>query len=326
MCGVCEAARSAHGDFFRRWLAAGKHGEMAWLANNVEARLDPRKLLDGARSVICVADEIPPPRRDDLARYAQVRDYHKVIKKRLHAMADALGQRWPDERFRACVDTAPIMEREHAARGGLGWIGKHTLLLNRERGSHLLLGQIVTTLAIATDEPAGEHCGTCTRCIDACPTDAITPWSVDATKCISYLTIEHRGDIDEQYHRPMSQWLFGCDVCQDVCPYVNKAGRADGSDTPPPGNDRLDVDFDFDALDVLDWTEDDRRAAFRGSAMKRAKLAMMKRNAVIVAGNRLRQTADERIRARLEGLAADEREPAMVRRTARRALAAVGVG
>ncbi len=289
LCGIAEARPSDHGDHFRQWLAEGKHGEMAYLARNVRTRLDPRQLLPGAKSIICVADYIGPPSPQDskfktqdsglVARYAQVSDYHKVIKKRLHGLADALRREHPDAQFRVCVDTAPIMEREHAARAGLGWIGKHTLLLDRRLGSHLLLGEIVTTLTLTPDAPQTDHCGGCTRCIDACPTDCITPYAIDASQCISYLTIEHRTEINLNHHRAMDRWIFGCDVCQQVCPYVKKSSPA----ALPPGYQPHRQTLN--PLEVLNWTEDDRRSAFTGSAMKRAKLDMMHRNAAIVVAN-----------------------------------------
>jgi epoxyqueuosine reductase len=310
LCGICRADPSDHGAFFRRWLAEGRHGQMDWLERNVEVRLDPRKLLEGARSIICVADYIgspddqadPHPLDDSeeqpvqggpavpgrIARYAQVSDYHKVIKKRLHTLCDALGDREPAERFRACVDTAPLAEREHAQRAGLGWVGKNTLLLNRRLGSHLLLGAIATTLDLEPDTPQTDHCGRCTRCIDACPTDCIRPWSVDASRCISYLTIEHRNLIDSDFFEAMDDWLFGCDVCQEVCPFVQKANRTVG----PPGRTTGPWPYQqqvrsLDAAAVVGWSETDRRGAVAGTALKRAKRDMFKRNALIVLANQL---------------------------------------
>ncbi len=327
LCGVCEARPSDHADFFRGWLDEGRHGDMQWLAENVEVRLDPRKLVEGARSIICVADRIPGAQSEisDLqcrtARYARVTDYHKVLKKRLFKLADGLRERHPEHTFRVCVDTAPLMEREHAVRAGLGWIGKHSLLLNREVGSHLLLGAIVTTLVLPADEAEVDHCGTCTRCVDACPTDAITPYAVDATRCISYLTIEHRSPIDPGLQDRMGDWLFGCDICQDVCPYVSKAEHATGplpvgqSDASYPP-----LDTGFDPRKVIDWTEDDRRAHFRGSAMKRAKLDMIRRNALIVLGNRGVVREEPDVRRRVEAIAADADEMPMVRQAADHAL------
>ncbi len=348
LCGVTEALPADHRQEVIDWLAAGKHGEMHYLAENLELRLDPAKLLPGARAVISVADDIG--HKDDadpaasaggyhqgrIARYAQFNDYHTVIKKRLHELTDVLRTLAPSHEFRACVDTAPTLEREHARRAGLGWTGKHTLLIHPTLGSHLLLGQIITTLPLAPD-PA-EHlpdtfhgCGSCTRCIDACPTHCITPNSVDASRCISYLTIEHRGTIDPALHESIGDWIFGCDVCQDVCPF-NTPGRAEHRTTHtaygPPRTSTLNT------LDVLNWTEDDRRIAFTRSAMKRAKLDAMKRNALIVAGNHLRREhpsarpasagrVSSPLQTRIEQLASDPAESDLVRVTAQQILTAL---
>lgn len=331
LCGICPARPSDYGRALRDWLDRGEHGEMAWLAEHVEVREDPRKLLEGARSIILVADRLPGERAmpdgptaqnveppvGRVARYAWISDYHKVMKKRLFGLADALREHDPEATFKVCVDTAPLLEREYAARAGLGWVGKHTLLLNAEQGSHLLLGAIVTTLDLPADEPETDHCGSCTRCIDACPTDAITPYHVDARKCISYLTIEHRSEIDPQYHEAMGDWLYGCDICQDVCPFVRKAER-EAPDAPPEGYSRK---FErLNLLDVLNWDEQARRDAFTRSAMKRAKLDQMKRNALIAAGNHLRTHDDSELRDRIECIVTDVDEPAMVRNTSRQVL------
>ncbi len=380
LCGVCEAKPSDRADFFRGWLADGKHGEMDYLARNVAVRVDPEELVEGARAIVCVADSLnselpdsssefraPSSEFGQVARYAQYSDYHKVLKKRLHKLADRLAEQYPDETFRGCVDTAPLFEREHAARAGLGWIGKHTLLINPREGSHLLLGAIVTTLTIEPDTPEVDHCGTCTRCIDACPTQCITPYSVNASRCISYLTIEHRSAIDPSLHEAMGNWIFGCDVCQDVCPHVRKAkqlspsplqeeGRGEGKaqdrvarqeehaalyevspslnsslggrgiEAEPPeflpaatGYQQLHVSFDL--FTILHWTENDRCDAFIGSAMKRAKLDMMQRNALIAAGNVLRNHDVPALRDRIEQLAADDSALPLVQQTARDVLA-----
>ncbi|MEM7228609.1 MAG: 4Fe-4S double cluster binding domain-containing protein, partial [Planctomycetota bacterium] len=220
--------------------------------------------------------------------------------------------------FRACVDTAPVLEREHAQRAGVGAVGKHTLLIDRGVGSYLLLGEVLTTMEIAPS-PASEPdpCGSCQRCIDACPTDAITPFAVDARRCISYLTIEHRSIIDEQFHAAIGDWLFGCDICQDVCPHNQATDRT----TAAPVHDIYAPQRSgFDVLDVLGWTEDDRRLAFIRSALKRAKLGMMKRNALIVGANLLeRMTPEERAQyaERVERLQCDVTEEDIVRETAR---------
>jgi epoxyqueuosine reductase len=343
LAGVCEAKASDRAAEYRAWIDAGRHGEMAYLARNIEARLDPRVLVPGARSIICVADRYaaaapghspslpgrgaaggsavhqqstarddiattptPPPPLSEregqksaegkrsavgrIARYAQGDDYHIVMKRRLHALCDELRAAHPGHVFRACVDTAPVLEREHAQRAGLGAIGKHTLLIERGAGSYLLLGEIITTLDLSPS-PAAEPdpCGSCTRCIDACPTGAIAPWTVNATRCISYLTIEHRTAIAAEFHRPIGEWLFGCDICQEVCPHNQpKRSNADAAvhAAYAPRRDG------FDAREVMNWTEDDRRRAFASSAMKRAKLDMMKRNAAIVLANQRPAPAD----------------------------------
>ncbi len=329
LAGVAPAAPTRYEQEYRDWIEAGRHGEMAYLAQNVEKRFDVRTMIPGAgaKSIICVADRYGEEgteahRRNRhggtkgrIARYAQGDDYHVVMKKRLHRLADELAQQFPDETFRVCVDTAPVLEREHAQRAGLGAVGKHTLLIQEGVGSYMLLGEIITTLALApTPSTEGDDpCGTCTRCIDACPTSAITPWSVDATRCISYLTIEHRGPIGEQFHEAMGDWIFGCDVCQEVCPHNQptvRTAQAEAHDAYAPRREH------FDLLTVLGWDEGARRAMFRKSPMKRAKLAMMKRNALIAAGNVLVNSDCNALRAQIEAIAQDESECEIVRTTA----------
>jgi epoxyqueuosine reductase len=216
-----------------------------------------------------------------VARYALGDDYHELFKLRLHELADRIREMVPDAVTRACVDTAPVMEKELAARAGIGWLGKNVCLINPRIGSWLLLGEIVTTLELPPDEPESDHCGTCTRCIDACPTGAITaPYRLDARRCISYLTIEHRGPIEPELQARMGNWLYGCDVCQDVCPHNSKAPVA----TDPALQPRFSTGT-LDVQEVLNWTEQDYRETLRGTAMKRVKLPMLKRNARIVAEN-----------------------------------------
>jgi epoxyqueuosine reductase len=333
LAGICEAAPTSREADLRDWLDAGRHGMMGWLADNIDKRCDPARVLPGARSIILVADQYAT--RNDapdehlhgagrIARYARGADYHKVIKKRLHALADDLRERHPEGEFRAFVDTAPVLEREHATRAGLGWIGKHTLLIHPRIGSYLLLGGVLTTLEIeppAEQSPVTDHCGSCTRCIEACPTDAITPYSVDATRCISYLTIEHRERIDPAFHKPIGDWLFGCDICQEVCPH--NTPRADIATVGEAHEAYGPRRAGFDLHEVLGWSEDDRRAAFTTSSMKRATLAMMRRNAVICAASALRERNDLALRARLHEIAADEREDDLVRAAAQDALASL---
>ena len=280
-----------HAEAMRAWLADGKHGSMGYLAEHADLKADVSQMLDGARCAIMVADlyatrdeprDQVPDGHGRIARYAHGADYHKAIKKRLHQLCDEVVERWPECQTRAFVDTAPIHERELALAAGLGWIGKHTLVIHPRVGSWMLLGGVLTTLELETNErEEPDHCGTCTRCIDACPTDAITPYSVDASRCISYLTIERREAIPVALQEQMGEWVFGCDVCQDVCPH-NSPRKGD------VGRRHDAYEFgrtSFDLIDLLGWDEDARRKAFAGSAMKRAKLGMMKRNAVIAAGN-----------------------------------------
>ena len=322
--GICEARQTSYATELMHWLEAGRHGEMEYLNRNIALRIDPGKMLPGARSVICVADRYHDGTADKpleagrgrIARYARGGDYHAVMKKRLQTLCDTLRARFPDEMFRACVDTAPVLEREHSARAGLGAIGKHTLLIEAGVGSYLLLGEVITTLQLDPSESAEsvDPCGTCTRCIDACPTDAITPWSVDATKCISYLTIEHRGEIEERFHKPMGDWIFGCDICQEVCPHNQPTERTREA---PVHEAYTPKQESFDLLEILNWDENARREAFTRSSMKRAKLNMMKRNALIAAENELRNHGRPELRLRIEEIASDPGEDEIVRLTAR---------
>ena len=331
--GVARPDPTAYADELRHWLADGKHGEMAYLARNESILLDPRKLLPDVRSIICVADRYSDGRRDRgaleddrprgrIARYARGDDYHRVIKRRLFELADGLRAEHHGHSFRACVDTAPLLEREYAQRAGLGSVGKHTLIIEPGVGSYLLLGALLTSLPLEPSDPAAPNvCASCTRCIDACPTDAITPFSVDATKCISYLTIEHREAIEPARHEPIGDWIFGCDICQEVCPHnqptrrSRRAGVHEAYESDRPS---------FDLLEVLGWNVNDRSNAFIRSAMKRATLSMMKRNALIVAGNAIRARANEALQERIRTLADDDNETPLVRETARDVLAGLG--
>jgi epoxyqueuosine reductase len=337
LAGIADAVPTEYERELLDWLAAGQHGEMEYLRRNVELRIDPRTMVPGAKSVICVADrydgetskrlyvETSTAAFGRIARYARGDDYHVVMRKRLSNLCKELAAEHPGETFRACVDTAPVLEREIAQRAGIGAVGKNTLILERGVGSYLLLGEIITTLQLTASQPtAPDPCGTCTRCIDSCPTEAISPagWSVDATRCISYLTIEHRGAIDERYHEAMSDWIFGCDICQEVCPHNQDTSRSRQAAVNPAYVPRRDG---FDLLEILGWNEDARRAAFTKSAMKRARLEMMKRNALIAAGNAIRRTQNEGLLLQIHRIAQDFAESEVVRLTARQVLQAMGV-
>ena len=282
LAGIAPAEPSRYADYFRHWLDSGRAGSMAYLHGRFEERTNPSRYLPGAKSVICVAlnyhtplDQPPLSGQGRVARYALGDDYHEVMKPRLHALADWLREKVPGAQTRAAVDTAPVMERELAARAGIGWQGKNTCIINERVGSWLLLGEVLTTLELPVDEPAVDHCGTCTRCIDACPTAAITaPYQLDASQCISYLTIEHREEIPPEFRTKLGEWLYGCDVCQDVCPHNRKAPEAEETALRP----RFATGT-LDLREVLSWGQKDYRTRLKGSAMKRVKLPVLQRNA-----------------------------------------------
>jgi epoxyqueuosine reductase len=288
--GIASAQPSQYRDYFRNWLDSGQAGSMDYLADRFAERTDPGVYLPGAASAICVAinyyaplaapDEAAPNGR--VARYALGEDYHELIKPRLHALADWLRQAVPQAQTRCSVDTAPIMEKELAVRAGIGWLGKNTCVIDERLGSWLLLGEILTTVPLPPDDPAIDRCGNCRRCIDACPTQAIVePYRLDASRCISYLTIEHRGQIEPEIAAKFGQWIYGCDICQDVCPWNRRAV----SSLDP----RLAPRFASGTLDlaaVSGWTAEDYRQQLRRSAMKRVKLPILQRNAAIAAANR----------------------------------------
>jgi epoxyqueuosine reductase len=291
LVGVASAEPSRHRDHLRKWLDDGNAGEMDYLARRFDERTDPATYLPGAKSVICVARNYhvelaaPDPNTQNgrVARYALGDDYHELIKHRLYDLADWLRDTVLGSRTRCGVDTVPVLERELAARAGIGWVGKNTCVINPRLGSWLLLGEVLTTIPLPVDEPVTDHCGSCTRCLDACPTGAITePYKLDATRCISYLTIEHRGELAADLQRQTGDWLYGCDVCQDVCPHNQRVEAA----TDPAFQPRFKTGT-LDAAEVLQWSEDDYRTALRGSAMKRVKLPILKRNAAIVVANQL---------------------------------------
>ncbi len=338
--GVADASPTTRAAELKGWLASGKHGDMAFLEKTLATLLDPAQELPGVRSVIMVADlytarnqaadqatvgasaSVTPSGQPTgkIARYAQGKDYHAFIKKRLHVLNDELRILYPGHKFRTFTDTAPVLEREYAHRAGLGWIGKHTLAIHPAHGSYFFLGGTYTTLQLdpLPDQPTPrDHCGTCTRCIDACPTAAITPYSVDASRCISYLTIERQGAIDPAFHAAIGDWLYGCDICQDVCPHNSPRPRNPGI---LPQDRYTPMRTGFSPLEIVTWDEDARRAAFHQSSMKRASLAMMKRNAIIVLTNLVLSdpaaTWAQEARAKIAEIAAREEEP-MVIETAR---------
>jgi epoxyqueuosine reductase len=291
-CGFTRAdAVPQAGERLREWIAAGFHGEMGWIEDRAEQRASPNGLWPEARSVIALAMSYAPSTdplalagqgsRGRISVYAQGSDYHKVVKKALKAMgrwlADGAGCQ-----LKVFVDTAPVMEKPLSAAAGIGWQGKHSNLLSRDHGNWLFLGVIFTTLDIAPDAPAGEHCGSCTRCITACPTGAIVaPGQVDARKCISYLTIEHAGPIPHEYRAAIGNRIYGCDDCLAVCPWTlfAEAGQANLAFAPR-------AELAAPALaDLLALDDVSFREMFSGSPIKRIGVSKMIRNCLIAAGN-----------------------------------------
>ncbi len=287
LVGIASAEPSKYSSYFRQWLDAGRAGSMDWLADRFEERTDPSKYFPGARSAICVASNYRtdldplPAGHGRVARYALGDDYHIVMKDRLHDLADWLREAVPGTRTRSSVDTAPVMEKELAARAGIGWMGKNTCIINEKIGSFILLGQVLTTLDLPADSSADDRCASCNRCIDACPTGAITaPYEMDASRCISYLTIEHRGEIADDLKPKIGNWIYGCDICQDVCPWNRRSpNAADAAFVPrfPTGS--------LEWKQVLEWSDEEYKTTLKGSAMKRVKLPMFKRNASVVGEN-----------------------------------------
>jgi epoxyqueuosine reductase len=241
LVGITSARPSDYRQHYHHYLQKGYAGEMPYLSRNVEKRLDPKKLVPGAESIICVAINYytgdHPCGTDPIgrvARYAWGRDYHVVLKERLKTLADKVHDVDHNVFVWRFVDTAPLAEREYAQRAGLGWVGKNGLLINKRLGSWLLLGQLVTDLKLDYDSPASDHCGSCRSCLDACPTQAfVGPHVLDPRKCISYLTIESRKEIPSELAPKTGNWIFGCDVCQEVCPFNRRAPVTDDADFQP---------------------------------------------------------------------------------------------
>jgi epoxyqueuosine reductase len=282
LCGIARADRHPRLTRLETWIAAGHAGEMTYLADSLDERLDPRAVLPGARSVVSVGIvyntgvEAQSSRdgRAVIARYAWGDDYHDVMRSRLRAlltwMADQAG---PGFEAFSCVDNGPVQERVFAEQAGLGWIGKHTCLINPQLGSWLFLGEILCNADFDPDAPGVDQCGSCTRCLEACPTGAITePYVVDATRCLSYLTIETRADVAPDARPWIREQVYGCDICQDVCPWNRRAATsADPAWQPraPLGSSTV--------LDLCRLGDDEWRGLIRGSAMRRAGLRRIRR-------------------------------------------------
>ncbi len=267
---------------YRRWAGQGMAGEMRYLTDRrAEVRRDPANLLDAARSIVCVGKLYNQPLPEEkeghavFSRYALGRDYHDVLREGLEELARKLEAHEPHA-WKVCVDTAPLLERSYARQAGLGWIGRNTCLINEPLGSWFFLGELITTLAIAPDAPPPDRCGTCTRCIDACPTAAIVPegdgWTLDARRCISYLNIELRGPIPDEQSDWLGPRVFGCDICQEVCPWNSKAPET----RDPAFQPQYDPAPPLKELAGL--TESEFRERYRNTPVMRAKYDGFKRN------------------------------------------------
>ncbi len=298
--GFAAAETVPHAESFRSWLAEGFHGGMEYLARNAAKRIDPALVVPGVRTVIAMALHYAEPGdegrsarslegaraiaaggRGEISRYAQGADYHRVLEERLRRLCAALARRFPDHRHRYYVDTGPVLERAWAEAAGIGWIGKNACAIDAARGSYFFIGVVLTTLDFPADEPADDHCGSCRLCIDACPTQAIVaPYRIDARRCISYLNIEHRGSIPLELREPMGGLVFGCDICQEVCPF-NRPDRLAGDPelAPRPENRHPPIE------ELASLTREAFSRRFPRSAVKRAKAAGLARNAIVAIGN-----------------------------------------
>lgn len=285
MVGIVRAAElEPERERLQEWLSRGFQGEMRWMEREPAKRTDPRLLLPSARSVVVVAlnyytphEHTNDPKSGKISRYSWGDDYHDVVGEKLKSLLGWIKEEWPEAEGKACVDIQPMMDKAWAARAGLGWIGKHSNLITREYGSWVFLGELLLNLELEYDtERMEDHCGSCTLCLEACPTNAITePYVVDSNKCISYATIELRApELPENVAENLGGWLYGCDICQDVCPWNRfEQPTAETRFEPRPGNVNANLS------DIFELTPDTYSARFRRSAIKRAKLTGLQRNA-----------------------------------------------
>ncbi|MGI8742817.1 MAG: tRNA epoxyqueuosine(34) reductase QueG [Bryobacteraceae bacterium] len=292
LAGVAAAEPSPDAERYQSWVARGLAGEMGYLTDRrAGVRNDPRLLLPSAKSIICVgklyngpqpySTQFTPDELGWISRYAWGGDYHEVLRRGLKRLAKRLG---PEHEYKICVDTAPLLERSYARAAGLGWIGKNTCLINQPAGSWFFLGELLTSLAIQPDSPSPDRCGTCRRCIEACPTQAISPdgYELDARLCISYFTIELRGAVAEEQRSRTGNHVFGCDICQDVCPWNSRAPF-----TQDPEFEPIHLAPPLETLAAL--TEQEFRDVFRDSPVLRARYRGFLRNVAIAMGNSGRQ-------------------------------------
>jgi epoxyqueuosine reductase len=280
-CGIAKARFLAEEEArLSQWLSQKKQGEMAYMENHFDMRLDPRKLVDGAKSVISLSYNYftnakqCDPNAPKISKYAYGEDYHFVVKNKLKSLLAIIQTEIGNVNARVFVDSAPIMEKAWAQQSGLGWIGKNANLINQQNGSFFFLAEIIIDINLSYDAPVTDHCGTCTKCIDACPTEAIVaPYVVDGSKCISYFTIELKNEFPKEMKGKFDNWMFGCDICQDVCPW-NKFAKPHQENLFEPSNDLL-------SMSKREWqeiTQETFQVLFKNSAVKRTKFEGLKRN------------------------------------------------
>ncbi len=279
-CGISKAEYlEEEAPRLEKWLKENRHGEMKYMENYFDKRLDPRLLVDGAKSVISLLYNYYPDQKQNetapkISKYAYGQDYHEVIKNKLHEFLNTLKVQIGNINGRAFVDSAPVMDKVWAAKSGLGWVGKNSNLINKENGSFFFIAELIVDIDLEADGPIKDYCGTCTRCIDACPTEAIVePYVVDGSKCISYLTIELRENIPLEFKNKMDNWVFGCDVCQDVCPW-NSFSKTHQEPLFTNKNNLLN----FSEAEWQEITEETFQIIFKNSAVKRTKFKGLKRN------------------------------------------------
>ena len=279
-CGISKAEfLEVEAPRLEKWLKNNMNGEMAYMENHFDKRLDPRLLVDGAKSVISLLLNYYPEKQQTtdsykISKYAYGQDYHHVIKGKLKQLQEFISDEIGEIDGRAFVDSAPVMDKAWAAKSGLGWIGKHSNLLSQKAGSFYFIAELIVDLDLVYDTPVTDHCGTCTACIDACPTEAIVqPYVVDGSKCISYFTIELKNEIPVEFQGKFDDWAFGCDICQDVCPW-NRFSKPHNEPLFNPHPELLEIS----KKDWQEITEDVFKKVFQKSAVKRTKYSGLKRN------------------------------------------------
>jgi epoxyqueuosine reductase len=280
-CGISKAEfLEEEAPRLEHWLKQNRHGKMSWMENYFDKRLDPTKLVDGAKSVISMLlnyypeQEINKPENYKISKYAYGNDYHEVIKEKLKELIYYINETIGEVNGRAFVDSAPVMDKAWAKKSGLGWIGKNSNLINTETGSFFFIAEVILDLELEYDGPIKDYCGTCTRCVDACPTQALdNPYFIDGSKCISYLTIELKEQIPAEFKGKMENWIFGCDICQDVCPW-NRFSKIQKEN-------RFEASPELRNMNAKDWEEITKEVfnqLFKNSAIKRTKFEGLKRN------------------------------------------------